>query len=183
MTNHFEILDLPCSLLLDPSVVESAWETATREDHPDLSGNDTTEANQARSVLGDPVTRLEHWLELRGVEARRDQTISPQLMDLFATMNPILADADSIIDRMQKASSALGKALLAKEAAAAQLKIQNSLGEIMTMKLAIIDQFGDFEAAGESGAYTASSEGLAQLKFLKKWEQQGQARLLTLLGA
>ena len=183
MTNYFEVLELPCSLLLEPSVVESAWEAATREDHPDISGNDTTDANQARSVLADSVARLEHWLTLKGVEPRRDQSISPDLMDLFAKMNPILADADAVIEKLKKSSSALAKALLAKEAASAQVKIQNSLGEIMTMKQAIIEQFGEFETAGESGDHTAASEGLAQLKFLKKWEQQGQARLLTLLGA
>ncbi len=182
MTNYFEVLELPCSLLLDESAVESSWEAATREDHPDISGNDTTDANQARNVIRDPVTRLEHWLALKGVESRRDQSISPDLMDLFAKLNPILTEADSIIDRLKNASSSLGKAMLAREAASIQLRIQKTLGEIMALKQSIIEQFGDYEIAGESADYTAPAEGLAQLKFLRKWEQQVQARLITLLS-
>ena len=184
MTNLFDVLDLPQSLLVEPSSVDSAWDRATRSQHPDVSESErddaaVSDANQARSVLSDPTSRLEHWLTLRGVEARRDQLISPELMDLFTKLNPVLTDADSVISRLQKASTALAKAMLAKEAANVQLRIQEILGKIMAMKLAVTERFEEFEKAGD---YSSASEGLGQLKFLKKWEQQGQAKLIALLG-
>lgn len=185
MTNLFDVLDLPRSLLIEPSSIESAWERETRSDHPDVSetDSDTVDANQARTVLTDPVSRLEHWLALHDVAPRRDQSISPELMDLFGKLNPVLSEADGLISRLEKTSSALAEAMLAKEAAAVQTKIQNALGEMMVMKQAVIGRFEEFEAAAEVGDFASASEGLAQLKFLKKWEQQGQARLLTLLSA
>lgn len=184
MTNLFDVLDLRESLVLEQSEIDTAWEAAARSHHPDVtdSGQDESAAslaNQARSVLSEPAGRLEHWLALRGVEPRRDQSISAELMDLFTKVNPVLTEADSAISRLQKASTALTKAMLAKEAARVQLNIQEILGEIMAMKLAVTERFGEFEKAT---SFTEVSEGLARLKFLKKWEQQGQARLLTLLG-
>lgn len=185
MTNLFDVLDLPRSLLIEPSAVEAAWEDVTRNDHPDVSDTerDTADANQARNVLTDPVTRLEHWLALHEIELRRDQSISPELMDLFAKLNPVLSEADAVIAKMKKASTALAKAMLAKDAAAVQLKIQELLGEIMSMKNQVIGRYGEFEKSAGAGDFTEASESLAQLKFLKKWEQQGQTRLLTLLSA
>lgn len=185
MTNLFDVLGLPRSLLVEPSAVEAAWEKVTRSDHPDVSETerDAADANQARNVLADPVTRLEHWFALHEVELRRDQSISPELMDLFAKLNPVLSEADAVIAKMKKASTALAKAMFAKDTAAVQLKIQELLGEIMSMKNQVIGRYAEFEKAAETGDFTEASESLAQLKFLKKWEQQGQARLLTLLSA
>ncbi|NRB72918.1 MAG: hypothetical protein HRU46_01030 [Verrucomicrobiales bacterium] len=185
MTNCFAILGLSESLTLDPGDIESSWQAATREEHPDSSPgteeNRAAELNQARATLSLPVERLGHWLQLKLGEFEPNRSIDPELMDLFASIHSALESADSVISRHQKSTTALTKALLAKEAVNAQLAIQEQMAGIHSLKQSIIDSFPDLEKAGESGDFEEAKRNLGQLKFLTKWEQQCQSRLLSLL--
>ncbi len=185
MTNFFAILGLAETLVLDPSDVESSWQAATREEHPDHHSNDgesrAADLNRSRAVLSSPVERLDHWLRLKLGEFEPNRTIDPQLMDLFTSIHSSLETADSVISRHQKASTALTRALLAKEAVEAQLSIQNQMGQVHQMKEALIENFPQLERNAEAGDFENAKRNLGQLKFLAKWEQQCQARLLSLL--
>jgi len=120
MTNFFALLGLPESLGLDPVAVERSWREKSRSlggtpdrsdpdiDHPDL--------NQARTTLADPALRLAHWLALRAPEAPADRRIDPALMDLFSTISPVLAKTDQLLARHRRATTALAKAMLTREA-------------------------------------------------------------------
>ncbi|MEX2579809.1 MAG: hypothetical protein WD342_12195 [Verrucomicrobiales bacterium] len=186
MTNYFAVLDLPETLGLESSTIENAWQAGARKHHPDGGdeGGETeraSELNRARATLADPTSRLEHWLALKNSPPPPDRSISPALMDLFARLNSVLADADAVTSKLKGSSTALAKAMLAKEAVAAQLAVQKMLQEIQSLKDEVTDRFEEFESDAESGSLAEASRGLAQLKFLRKWEQQGQERLLTLL--
>ncbi|MEM9282488.1 MAG: hypothetical protein AAGA96_11725 [Verrucomicrobiota bacterium] len=185
MTNHFIRLDLPASLALDQAGIESAWETATRQSH-DTAERDFEEEidaslNEARATLADPVLRLEHWLSIRSPDLPVDRSIAPALMDLFADLTPALDQADSVVNALKKTTTTLAKALLTENAVQAQLQLQEQMQRIQLSKGELIGHFEDLESAAESGDYSEAVRVLVQLKFLKKWEQQCQQRLLALL--
>tara|TARA_R110002096_G_scaffold187584_15_gene367092 strand:+ start:1294 stop:1860 length:567 start_codon:yes stop_codon:yes gene_type:complete len=186
MTNYFAILDLPETLILNQEQVAEAWHSKTQSSHPDATQSEgatenTAAVNQARAALSDPAHRLEHWLSLKAGQTSTDRTIDPGLMDLFTELHAILENADSVIQRNRKASTALAKALLSKEAIAAQLGLQAKMQNIQVMKNTITDQFAAFETEGGNGVFDNAGRNLGQLKFLRKWEQQSQDRLLSLL--
>ncbi|MEM1442829.1 MAG: hypothetical protein AAGF67_10845 [Verrucomicrobiota bacterium] len=180
MTNHFAVLGLPESLSVEAAEVDAAWQTHTREIASREMPEDT-EIHLARAVLSEPVSRLEHWLELKEVELERGSSMEPDFMDLFSKIHAALESADSVYLRHQKATTALGKALLSKEAVEAQLSVQECLSTIHGKKRERIDRFPDFENEADQGHFVNASSALGQLKFLRKWEQQCQERLLQLI--
>ena len=186
MTNFFAILGLPESLLLDHSEIEDAWRTATKKAHPDQKKSDSesliaADLNRARSVLSSPAERLAHWLEIKACEHESNRSIEPELLHLFATVHTALQKADSVISRNQNSTTALAKALLTKESVEAQLGIQQKMARIQRFKESIISIFPEIDEAARSGNFESAKRNLSQLKFLTKWEQQCQARLLSLL--
>jgi hypothetical protein len=186
MTNLFALLGLPESLGLDPGAVETSWREKSRAladrsnegeavlDHPDL--------NQARTTLGDPALRLAHWLALRAPGAPADRSIDPALMDLFSTISPVLEKTDQLLARHRRATTALAKAMLTREAIDAQLQIQELLQRIQPVKGEIVGQFDAIEVEAASGDFQPATRALGQLKFLKRWEEQCRERLLSLIA-
>lgn len=186
MTNYFALLELPESLSVDPALIEQSWRSKSRSLSAENGSNhegtaDTRDLNQARATLADPALRLGHWLAIKAPSLSPDRSIDPPLMDLFAGISPVLAATDSLLSRHRKATTALTRAMLTKEAIDAQLKIQDLLQRIQPLKAAIIGQFDAFEENAATGIYQGASKGLGQLKFLKRWEEQCRERLLSLI--
>ena len=169
MTNPFARLGLPESLLLDPASVEDAWRDLRRDGKTDEEAE--ASGNRARTLLSDPVSRLAAWLDLKAPDAAPDRAVAPELMDLFANIGPVLASTDTLLARHRKATTALARAVLAKEAVAAQLGVQG-----------LPERFPEFERDAASGEFAGSLRALGQLKFLKRWEEQCRERLLALLS-
>lgn len=181
MTNPFAILGLPESLLIDPATIESAWRDRSRA-APSPGEGSASGQNRARALLSDPVTRLAAWLEVKAPGLAPDRAIAPALMDLFAKIGPVLASTDALLARHRQATTALARAILAKEAVASQLAVQRLLQEIQSAKAASLDRFADFEEAGKAGEFSPAAAALGPLKFLKRWEEQCRERLLALLA-
>ncbi len=183
MANHFAVLGLAESLTLDQQDIDSAWQSLTRDASEAASDADDSGSatHEARAVLTDPVLRLGHWLDLHEVELERGATMAPDFMDLFSQIHAALEKADSVYQRHRKATTALARALLSKEAVEAQLAVQGCLGAITRKKTERLDEFPAFEAAAERKQFDKAAAVLGQLKFLKKWEQQCQEHLLKLI--
>lgn len=181
MTNPFAILGLPASLLLDPDQIEASWRERHRADGP-VDASEASDHNRARSVLSDPVTRLAAWLEVHAPGLTPDRAIPPALMDLFAEIGPLLARIDGLLARHRQATTALARALLAKDAVEAQLALQALMQRLQPAKATYLDHFPDFEDAALRGDFAAAAAALGPLKFLKRWEEQCRERLLALLA-
>mgnify|MGYP001300097618 FL=1 len=177
MTNYYALLGLPESLSPDPASIESSW----RAQSGTAAGADAG-PNEARATLSDPVTRLAHWLALRSPEGTADRTIAPVLMDLFSKISPTIETTDALLTRHRKATTALARAVLTKEAIAAQLQIQALLQQIQPLRDAIVNQFPEFETNATRGDFQKAFQALGQLKFLKRWEMQCRERLLSLIA-
>ena len=174
MANYFTILDLPVSLALDVEAIEGSWRERAKS-------SDDASLHEARATLTDPVNRLEHWLATHKVTPERGSSIDPNMMDLFSCLHGVLADTDRVIEGLRSSTTALTKALLSKDAIAAQLEIQGCMKTIREEKESRIARFPEFEKAASEDHFDAAVGTLGQLKFLRKWEQQCQERLLTLL--
>lgn len=186
MTNYFELLGLPESLSLASEAVELSWREKSRASALVANEGQTDpgspDLNQARSTLSDPALRLAHWLALKAPDAPLDRRIDAALMDLFSSISPVLEMTDALLVRHRRATTALAKAILTREAIEAQLKIQGLLQQILPVRKAISDQFDALEEAGAAGDYLPASRALGQLKFLKRWEEQCRERLLSLIA-
>lgn len=181
MTNPFEQLGLPESLLVEPAAVEAAWQSLAREEG-DADEAAAAARNEARALLSDPVGRLEAWLRIADPDAEPDRAVAPELMDLFAAIGPKLASTDALLVRHRQSGTALARALLAKEAVEAQLAVQGLLQRIQSVAASFTGRFAALEAAAASGEFAEARRALGQLKFLRRWEQQCRERLLALLA-
>ncbi|MEM7698616.1 MAG: hypothetical protein AAF236_09465 [Verrucomicrobiota bacterium] len=110
MQSLFARLDLPESLDLDPERITSSWREASQDPDP-RSDDERSSLNQARETLTDPVARLEHWLELRGVTVTHAAGLSAELLGLFEKVGPVLSEADQIVTKFKQAESAIAKAV------------------------------------------------------------------------
>ena len=187
MTNYYALLEIPESLSLDPALIEASWREKNRFLSTEAGENGEaalydSDLNQARATLSDPVSRLAHWLALRAPSLTVDRSIDPALMDLFARISPVIETTDALLSRHRKATTALTRAMLTREAIDAQLKIQDLLQQIPPLKTPILGQFDAYEKEASNGIYQAASKGLGQLKFLKRWEEQCRERLLSLIA-
>lgn len=193
MKNFFSALGFPPSLVLDESKIESAWRDRTRHvsgsaESPDPAAGgtgkdlDLTLLHEARSVLLDPGKRIAHWLELSGVAISRAAAMDPDLMDLFGSLGETLSRTDDFLSRHRSTSSAVGRALLTREAVSVQLELQEKMQVIQKMKQDTVSAFPSLEAEGKAGEYSHAVATWQRLRFLGKWESQCQERLLSLLA-
>lgn len=182
MTDPFALLGLHRSPCLDPGDVERAWREWNREARDGGTDAEAAALNEARARLIDPVSRLAAWLDLVDPGGEPERGISPGLMDLFTKIGPVLASTDALLARHRQASTAIARALLAKEAVAAQLAVQALLQEIQPLKNALTDRFPEFEATATTGGLAGARRALGHLKFLRRWEEQCRERLLALLA-
>ena len=188
MKNLFSALGFPPDLVLDPESIEAAWREATRQHNDRDSPSELTETDEladlheARAVLGDPVRRLRHWLELAEVPVTRATSMDSGMMDLFGNVGNALSQTDDFLSRHESATTALAKALLTKEAISVQLQLQDQMQKIQAKKQEAIDGFPELENLAADGQHEEAVSTLQQLQFLAKWEAQCQERLLSLLS-
>lgn len=153
-------------------VVDAAYRDRAKAAHPD-SGGDAEEfeaLSRAKAVLLDDVERVRHLALLAGVEAGELSrgAMSGELTKYFGSVADVVTQAKGVTNDLEKAQSALQKALLQKRVMAAQAAIgelQGQLGEVRNELLG-----GDVDL--KDGATLAAIA--RDLAFLGRW--QGELR-------
>lgn len=168
MTNAFQILGLPPSLILSDEVLRDAYREAGKLAHPDAGGGDGefSELLGAWQELASPSRRLRLWLQMKGTPAELRGTVDSGLMDLFATIGGVNQRAENVIRRRQEAKSALVHALLEGETQQSRDEVEKMIAEVDRV---IAETCGHFPHLEE---YPASPEAPAvarKLAFLEKW--------------
>ncbi|HEY5892193.1 MAG TPA: J domain-containing protein [Chthoniobacterales bacterium] len=177
MTNYFEVLGLPESLVLDDETLKERFHKISAEVHPDAGGEDATRfqlANDAFNVLRQPSRRLLHLLALRGFS---EQTTQPpaDLIDLFFETSAALKSADDITRRFDSAANALQKALLTRELMQCEERLTHTLQTLTLLETQALAKLPD--AALD---WPAISKIAHTLSYLTKWKTeiaQRQTRL------
>ena len=200
MSDFYSLLDLPVQLELDADSVEDAWRKLAKEEEEDIRDGDSpaegdageskgSAVHEARRVLSDPFLRLEYWLELLRMDQpgdspnSRQTAIDEDLMGVFSRVNGSINAADEAIKKQSEATTALGKAVVAQEAIAAQMDLQKLLSFLGDELQKDFSRFPEFEEmAKKENDFDGAVSALGRLRYVKKWEKECQDRLLALIA-
>jgi len=185
----FKILSLPRKAALDEGSLQRAYDERSRVAHPDHGGSENLSAqlNEARQILGSPEKRLKHLLDLAAppeATAWRVVPLDEEMMSVFMALGRALEESGRFLDRKNKATSALAKALLADEEML-QRETLEALGFTMAKLVDRMEaRLPAVDRALESPDETLWKE-LAALQarfaYVSKWQAQVRERLLALM--
>ena len=133
MTDYFALLDQPRVPWLDPEALKEVFHRKTLEQHPD-SAHGTEGAfaalNEAYQVLQEPKRRLHHLLSLENRAPSANQTVPPELEELFLQIGALNQRTTQLLAKMRAASNPLSKSLLKAEVVAAQKEVARLRDEV-----------------------------------------------------
>lgn len=185
--DYFEALDLPRRADLDPDAVRAAFHAKSRAAHPDRGGDAGafSALGEAHACIADPARRLKHLATLElGEPPDAAGAVDPATMSLFETVGSALGLADIFLKASARASSAVAKALLANDAAAAASAVFAASGAVRARKAELIGRFADIDRALGAGEKEAARGAIGEcaraLAFLGKWEAQLADRMAAM---
>ena len=171
MTDYFALLEQPRVPWLDPATLKEIFHRKTLEQHPDSAqGAEAgfTELNEAYQVLQDPKRRLHHLLSLENRVPSPNQTVPPDLEELFLQIGATNQNATPLLEKARNASNPLTKSLLKSDMVAAQNKVA-----------ALRDQVRELVGAAETRLRQTSAEQIDEISvlyqrfaYLSRWSAQ-----------
>lgn len=173
----FETMGLERRLVLTDDERKEAFRGRGRALHPDSGGaaGEFEALEAAAGLLADPARRLRHWLELEGIEGSLRGSVSDGLMDLFTELGPLLQRADELIRERQRASSALGRAMLEGRVQGLREDLELAQERVAGEEDSVVGNFGAIEE-GQVDGWAAARE----LAFLAKWRRELRERYAEL---
>jgi curved DNA-binding protein CbpA len=197
MVDYFALLGEPRRPFLDPERIKETFHRLSRTRHPDQQANDAVSGdgdngdfaalNLAQQTLRDPKARLRHLLELEHPQIRTSgpAAVPATLADQFAPVHQLLKGIEGFLPRKEAATSALTKALLAREAGTLRAQAQDRLAQLEAQHAAALADLQAFDAGWE--AYGQSPDAAARLvefyqrfAYLARWIEQLRERLFQL---
>ena len=185
----FALLGEPRRPWLDPEQVKDTFHRLSRTEHPDQQTAENanfTRLNQAQATLRDPKLRLRHLLELEFPEVKLSgpSGVPADLADLFVSVHGLLRETDALLTKKSAATSALAKALLAREEFAAREKVEAILAPLDALHAAATADLQAFDArwmdARPPEASTALHDFYQRFAYLSRWLEQLRERLFQL---
>lgn len=96
--DHFSLLGLPRTFIIDPQVLESAWKRVALAVHPDrfatrsaaekrVAMHWSSQANEAYRILKDPMSRARYLCELSGIDLQTETNTAMSPDFLFRQMS------------------------------------------------------------------------------------------------
>lgn len=186
LPDAFTLLGLPARAALEDATLQSAWLQAARVAHPDQVGGDTAlaaELNQALETLKSPVTRLKHLLQHYSDTPWRAVPLDAEMMQLFEKLGPLLQSTAALVQKKQAITSALAKALLAREEMQARESLEALSTQIENTWTHIEATLPNYDArltTGDSSVWQELQGVQARLAYLEKWRSQIRAQWLAL---
>ncbi len=187
--DFFALLGEPRRPWLDPEALKETFHRLSRTAHPDQQGTedaDFARLNQAQATLRESKTRLRHLLELEHPEIKLSgpSNVPAALADLFVGVHGLLAEADAVLTKKAAASSALAKALLAREEFAAREKVEHVLKQLDALQAdatAALQAFDALWTAARPPDAATTLLGLyRRFAYLSRWSEQLRERLFQL---
>lgn len=174
--NHYATLGLPVSVAIDLDRLEKSYRDLSKTRHPDQGGS--AEAFQtlttAREVLTQPVSRLRHFLSLKGHTNDSRGSLGAEISELFQPIAETLQSADTLIGTLEKAQTQLQKALLQADVISTQQAIGQRQNQLTDLQGNLLDQASDETPLEQLAQITRD------LAFLQKWQSQLQSRFAQL---
>lgn len=185
--DFFALLGEPRRPWLDPEDIKEKFHELSRTAHPDQQTENRTDfarLNQAQTVLRDPKARLRHLLELEFPHVRLSgpASVPRELADLFAPIHGLLQAIDALLAKKTAASSALAKALLAREEFSLREKAEARLEELESFHAAAVAELQAFDAEWKERLHDAGRlhDFYQRFAYLSRWSGQTRERLFEL---
>ncbi|MEC9036411.1 MAG: hypothetical protein VX588_06285 [Verrucomicrobiota bacterium] len=174
-------------LSIDIDSLRKLFQVKAKEAHPDSGSNGTNfdALNHAHSVLSDPYKRVEHLYELLFADTTDSSgSLSPLMMDLFGTLEPVVSRADILIKQKAGATTGIKQALIARESIEVQRTLIEANGIIRKRIQEIVDSFGAIDESlrkDKESVRKIMQVVASDLAFLKKWEHEVTMRMRSLI--
>lgn len=181
MIDYFALLDQPRAPWLDPAGLKDTYHQKTLQAHPDTdqssnTGSGFVELNEAYQVLQDPKRRLHHLLELEGrAPSSRDQTVPPELHDLFPIIGTLTQRASVLLEKATTASNALSRSLLKPQILEAQKEtkeLRDKVHGLSEASLVRLRQTNSRWATNPTEEIAALSNLYFAFAYLTRWSTQ-----------
>lgn len=175
MTDAFTILGLPPVAALTEEQVRAAYFEKSK-----AADADNASLNAAFELLLAPDKRLKHLIDLAAPpEAKQWRTVAmgEDLMDLFMALGKVRPQAEALVEKRQKAQSALGRALLEKQTFAVRDSLEQT-GFALDQKRQDLE--AELPGLGEHD-WPRLAEAQARFTYLAKWQTQVRELLLKLM--
>lgn len=166
--NPWKLLGLPQSLDLAEETLSAAFRDAGKLAHPDAGGDEATfnALQQAREILASPSKRLRAWMELHGSTLDPRGTVSPELLDLFASIGAATQSAETAIRKRDATHSALARALIEPDVQLARETIESLQTHLATRITSACTAFPALASHPDPDLAATLARDLA---FLEKW--------------
>lgn len=188
--DYFALLGEPRRPWLDPERVKDTFHRLSRTEHPDQAAAeadaDFARLNQAQAALRDPKARLRHLLELEYPQIRLSgpSNVPSGLADRFVAVHGLLRDTNALLTKKAGTSSALAKALLAREELAAREKVETALDKLAALFDAAEGELQGFDALWTAARPSDAADTLLMLyqrfSYLSRWTEQLREQLFQL---
>jgi curved DNA-binding protein CbpA len=184
MTDYFALLQQPRRPWLDLDELKERYQALTLAQHPDRerankSSHDFSEVNQAYRILKDPKLRLQHLLQLSGIDPKGDKVIPEELLDLFGRIGDFVRSTDELLQRRNATQNALARSLVR-----AEIVTQEEKGKALLQTTRYLCEVASEETRSLNETWAQVPEQLGQLfrrfAYLTRWLEQLEERQFQL---
>jgi curved DNA-binding protein CbpA len=174
MEDAFSLFGLERRPLIDEAALKESYLRLAGVRHPDLSGGNDEEFHQlqeAYKILREPALRLKHLMELEFPGGGSPSGSAPHA-ELFLRAGGAIQAAKVALSRLENTSTALARALLSSEIAAALRQVREAsesmrrTREKLTVRLEDLDGRWPGVSAGDLAALATS------FAFVSRWASQ-----------
>ena len=172
--SHFEVLGLPASFFLEPSQIEQRFKELNKKLHPDrfaqkdprerrMSLEWTTQVNDARRTLEDPLDRATYLAKLSGLDVEKESGPS--------AMRRLPPDfLEQVMEDREELEQAKAEKILSRVRALARDIDERSSEAFGSLE----EAFKAFEA-GDRAALDRVGAALAMLKYFSRFQEEVEA--------
>jgi curved DNA-binding protein CbpA len=174
MDDAFALFGLKRRPLLDEAALKEKYLRLAANRHPDASGGDEEKfhrVQEAYKTLREPAARLRHLLDLEFPAHRKDGEQAPHA-ELFLRAGSALQAARAVSQRLESTSSALARALLSPEIAAALRQIREAFQSVQQAEDELAGQLEDLDRRWPDVSPDELSGLASSFRFLARWTAQ-----------
>ena len=170
----FSLFGIERRPLIGEAALKEKYLRLATDRHPDASGGDEEDFHrlqEAYQMLREPAARLRHLLELEFPDHRKNGGQAPHA-ELFVRAGSAVQAARAVSQRLESASSALARALLSPEIAAALRQIREAFAAVQKADAELAEQLEDLDMRWPDISPEELSGLASSFRFLARWKSQ-----------
>jgi curved DNA-binding protein CbpA len=175
MEDAFSLFGLERRPLVDEAALKESYLRLAGARHPDLSGGNDEKFHQlqgAYKILREPGLRLRHLMELEFPGSGSPSGSEPPHAELFLRAGGAIQAAKAALLRLENSSSALTRALLSPEVAAALRQVREASESMRQTREELEGRLEDLDRRWPGVSAVDLSALATSFAFLSRWASQ-----------